>query len=418
MKCGYFAVVACALVWALAPVARARITIDLDYSLDQANSNFFNPSTPAGQAARAALSAAAHVYEDRLLDNLTAITPGGSNTWTTDFSNPATGQAHWAISDLNISAGTIKVYVAGRSLGGAIGLGGPGGYTGNGDDAFKSALQFRGQNGAQTAPQSDFGPWGGSIAFDNSVAWSFDLTGPALGKNDFLTAATHELAHVLGFGTAPSWKSLLTATVTPFGKLQYVGPFTGPKAEALYGGPLPLEVPPAQQSATDGVVNSAHFNYNVASTVAGHAQETLMDPDITIGTRKKVTALDWAALDDIGWDLARPGDANADGVVNFADLVAVAQNYGASDGQHRWSQGDFNYDGNVNFADLVTVAQNYGISGPQAAAGIPLPGDVFSADWVSAQAFANEVPEPGMIGALAISAMAGLLGRRRNDRCS
>ncbi len=61
-----------------------------------------------------------------------------------------------------------------------------------------------------------------------------------------------------------------------------------------------------------------------------------------------------------------PGDTNLDGKVDFADLVAVAQNYG---GHHKLrSQGDLTDDGNVDFADLVQVAQNYGQ--PQAA---PLP---------------------------------------------
>jgi len=58
----------------------------------------------------------------------------------------------------------------------------------------------------------------------------------------------------------------------------------------------------------------------------------------------------------------RNGDANLDGSTGFADLVAVAQNYGKTG--TTWSTGDFNYDNTTNFADLVTVAQNYGQSTP------------------------------------------------------
>jgi hypothetical protein len=65
------------------------------------------------------------------------------------------------------------------------------------------------------------------------------------------------------------------------------------------------------------------------------------------------------------------GDANRDRSVGFADLVAVAQNYGATSGVN-FAKGDFTYDGKVDFADLVIVAQKYGTSLPLPA--LPLPG--------------------------------------------
>ena len=61
--------------------------------------------------------------------------------------------------------------------------------------------------------------------------------------------------------------------------------------------------------------------------------------------------------------LTLAGDANLDGVVNFADLLAVAQNFNHTLDTHGnpidWADGDFNYDGKVNFADLLLVAQNF-----------------------------------------------------------
>jgi hypothetical protein len=53
------------------------------------------------------------------------------------------------------------------------------------------------------------------------------------------------------------------------------------------------------------------------------------------------------------------GDANQDRTVGFADLVAVAQNYGKT-GEATFAEGDFDGDGGVSFADLVKVAQGYG----------------------------------------------------------
>src|SRR5581483_7565128 len=51
----------------------------------------------------------------------------------------------------------------------------------------------------------------------------------------------------------------------------------------------------------------------------------------------------------------RLGDANLDGLVNFADVLDVVQHYGRTDAG--WSDGDFNYDGAVNFRDLLTVVE-------------------------------------------------------------
>ena len=143
-----------------------------------------------------------------------------------------------------------------------------------------------------------------------------------------------------------------------------------------------------------------------------------MDPSITQGTRKRFTVLDWAGMDDLGWDLAGPGDANADGAVNFNDLVALAQNYGDASGQARWSQGDFTEDGNVNFADLVLLAQNYGTglpAGPEVAAQY---GAAFASDWKAArEVAANSVPEPAA-GVMAVGIGMLLLRRQRRSTCS
>ena len=53
-----------------------------------------------------------------------------------------------------------------------------------------------------------------------------------------------------------------------------------------------------------------------------------------------------------------PGDADADGKVDFADLTILARHYGMKNAT--FADGDFNGDGVVDFADLVILARNYG----------------------------------------------------------
>jgi endonuclease/exonuclease/phosphatase family metal-dependent hydrolase len=105
------------------------------------------------------------------------------------------------------------------------------------------------------------------------------------------------------------------------------------------------------------------------------------------------------------------GDATLDGIVNFPDLLVVAQNYGKTGMD--WSQGDFNYDGIVNFPDLLLVAQNYGkqLSTSQLA---ELPTS-FAAQWQLAESEIHDanVPEPAGTSLLVIGAGAFLTRRRR-----
>jgi hypothetical protein len=91
------------------------------------------------------------------------------------------------------------------------------------------------------------------------------------------------------------------------------------------------------------------------------------------------------------------GDATLDGSVGFADLLALAENYGNA-ASNKWTAGDFNYDGATGFADLLALAENYGTSSVTGS---------FASDWALAQSL---VPEPTSVLGVAL---AGTMLRRR-----
>lgn len=257
--------------------ALGGVRIRFDYSLD--TTGFLND---AGR--RASLDAAASLVTSRLADSLAAIRPSGTNTWVAKTEHPVTGQIV-DFNNLNVGANEIVVFVGARELGGnQLGSGGPGGLAANGSRQWLDNVLSRGQSGALGAPssQTDVGPWGGTLTFDVSTNWYFgvDQAGLQSNQHDFVTVATHELIHLLGFGTVASWNNLVSGAT-----------FTGPKARAAYdpGGNVPLS----------SIQNTGHF----LETITDGGRKTLMGPIITVGVRETPTALDLAALDDIGWEL-------------------------------------------------------------------------------------------------------------------
>jgi len=262
------------------------LSVTIDYSLD--TNNFFDT-----QAKRDLLASAFNEIAGQFSDSLDAIVPGPSgfgfdNTWTAKFTHPGAG-TNESVVDPTISLDEIVIYAGGRDLGGSpeagytLGVGEKGGFTASGTGAFLDNVKGRGQTGALASPATDFGPWGGSITFTTNaaIAWHFETTTTGLDANesDFYSVALHEVAHLLGFGTASSWSTYVdTGTAT----------FTGPASVAEYdiGGNVPLH---------SGL---KHW----AEGVSDEGQEAAMDPNITNGTRKLMTPLDFAGLVDVGWE--------------------------------------------------------------------------------------------------------------------
>jgi autotransporter-associated beta strand protein len=97
------------------------------------------------------------------------------------------------------------------------------------------------------------------------------------------------------------------------------------------------------------------------------------------------------------------GDSDLNGLVNFNDLLALAQNYNGTGKE--WYQGDFTgFDGAVDFNDLLALAQNYN--------GSLTLNDEFSATFAADFALAVSLtPEPASL--LALAGLGGTLLRRR-----
>lgn len=264
------------------------VFLQFDYSLDA--NNFFDPSIPAR---RIALEAAGDAISSRLEDVLEEIIPHKDNpadTWSAIYTNPATGVQE-STDDLIIGESIVIVYAGGRQLGSTLGIGGPGGFSASGTQAWLDLIRGRGQSGAllTSGNETDFSLWGGTIAFDIDTNWHFDLgtSGLDSGESDFYSVALHELTHMLGFGTAASWDNQVSA-----------GAFTGTASVAEYdfsgNPPVHGDLSHWQDGLTDG------------------GQETSMDPTLLVGSRKLMTELDFAALKDVGWEVT-PGSGGGGG---------------------------------------------------------------------------------------------------------
>jgi hypothetical protein len=312
----------------LALAARATaLHIELDYSYDAANGNYF----ATHDAARAALDKAAADLGYLIVTPLGALT---SNSFT-GTKNAATTTFNWSLSVINPSTGlpdasppspftrpadTIVVHVGFQAfpddrLGGAkldlatktISSTGSGAdrvtATGIAEGASNAMLSrgavpvmgsVSGQIG--TTPYSlRFGPLGGSVWFDSDIDndnaadlgrldeyWHFDPSTPVEpGKHDFYSVALHGLVHALGFGEGDAWTSLASGTN-----------WAGEKAAAFFGG-----------DGTGLITLDGQIAQGLgAPTVFGGAwQLAAMSGGLTAGERRYLTTLDVAFLQDVGY---------------------------------------------------------------------------------------------------------------------
>jgi hypothetical protein len=242
------------------------VSIQFDYHFDDpANGgNGFFFSHPE---ARQALQASANYITSRLGDSLPLAY--AVNTLIS-FDDPDTG-TNQTFYPPQVAADTVLIYVGARPLASSeLGQGGPVGET-----FIQGDISAVNRNPWQ---------WIGSITFDDrpSTNWYFgtDIGGISSSQTDFYSVAMHEIGHVLGLGTSQPWKDQVQANT-----------FIGHAAQGVFGRPVPVDP------------SAAHFASGTIDPFTGQAPT--MSPSIQdwggAGTRRPFTALDFAALTDIGW---------------------------------------------------------------------------------------------------------------------
>ena len=455
----------------------SAIEFQLDYSLD--SSGFFTTNPDA----KTALEAAADLLSDIITTSLTAtvdlnesVLPSANSSFNFSYgyTNPSTG-AQLTLNNAALAADTIRVFVGARNIvGNALGAGGPAGagvdaafgYGGFVSDIEVESPQtwatardaaelnirrgggpvFGNLSGTLTDSNGIVGPYSydfdtgvgvGSVWFDTGADWHFPhTTAVEFSKVDFYSVALHELIHVLGIGTSDTWEDL-TAPAD-------ANDWLGSQVIALLG-------------SGDNVLDNdgAHLLSGIQSThyLTGAAQEAVMDPNITNGTRKDLTALDIAFLEDLGYTIvvALPGDLNQSGGVDAVDIDLLGANLGTASGATPTDgdldgdgdvdnddlnqmitsilstfYGDTDLDGDVDGFDFNTFAINFGNSSGWAAGDFDLDGDVDGFDFNTfAINFGSGVPaaQLGAVAAipepatgLVLMAGAGLIARSRGRR--
>lgn len=296
-----------------------QFDIQFDYRFD--TSGFF-----ADPARRATLGAAARTWESLIQDEFADV-PAGIPF---QVQNPQTGQLETVV--FNAPFDDLVIFVGAQSTPFAEGA-----------DALAAAkpdgLNVVGSTFANRFNGSNFEPWMGTISFSNNptftdgtaAPWFFDSTPETgndipTGSTDFLSTALHEIAHVLGFGSAPIFQNQVTN-----------GSFRGPNAIAANGGvPVPLDA------------SLGHFQDGFV--VDG--QPTLMGAT-TPYRRQTITRLDAAILADIGYQISgfqtqgsTPAIATADRDLIFGTVVADQLDGLGGNDQIQGDAGDDVLDGN------------------------------------------------------------------------
>lgn len=177
---------------------------------------------------------------------------------------------------------------------------------------------------------SVFQPWLGEVEFNTKESWFVDAdiqSSPEVpfGQADFLSVAVHELGHILG----------ISSHTNAFRALIQNGKFVGEQSKAINNGnPIPLDS------------TGSHIKDNFKVSGLG---ENALDPRLSKGTRKLLTRLDVALLDDIGYTI----DYSSLKAVPVVEVLSIQQN--GKDTSHLQNGGTYTLRWSDNFSEDVKI---------------------------------------------------------------
>ncbi|MCR9255475.1 MAG: hypothetical protein NXI16_05205 [Alphaproteobacteria bacterium] len=265
---------------------------------------------------RAALEAAADIWEDVILDDFPTVPAGTELIFPTPGSDPQFDP----IQQLRLTypVDDVVIFVGSEELIGIDGSPAAGGAPRRSVDNGDSDTSVAPDGLLRANDEVDYMPSHGTMVFNPELTWDFSIDAADLGAGtgeDFVATAIHEIGHVLG----------ITTTSNNAYRLNTSSDIVGDTEQRYYAGPAVLDA----------------FGQRVPLTADGHYDDRLADgtsgflEESTTRGLRDLSIVDLAILRDIGYAVEIPTGVNviqaqSEGVTLVGDLNR--DSIGGSDG--------------------------------------------------------------------------------------